>query len=84
MPDALVRLAELVDGFEAPYSLELLATVHYAAQTQPPTSDIGELIERVRAWSGRKARLFTPAHITTACERLQLAGLLPHLVTAST
>ncbi|MFG3703925.1 macro domain-containing protein [Micromonospora sp. NPDC047670] len=83
MPEALVRLAELVDGFEAPYSLELLATVHYAAQTQPPTSDIDELIERVQAWSGRKARLFTPAHITTACERLQSAGLLPNLVRAS-
>ncbi|MBQ1074886.1 hypothetical protein KBX06_17190 [Micromonospora sp. C31] len=82
-PDVLVRLAELVDGFEAPYSLELLATVHHAAQTRPPTSDIDELIERVQAWSGRKARLFTPAHITTAYERLRSVGLLPDLVTAS-
>lgn len=83
IPDALVRLAELVDGFEAPYSLELLATVHYAAQTQPPTSDIDELTERVQAWSGRKARLFTSAHIATAHERLRIAGLLPNLITAS-
>ncbi|MEO3777206.1 macro domain-containing protein [Micromonospora sp. B11E3] len=83
LPPALQRLAALVQGFEAPYSLELLATVHYAAQAQPKTSDIDQLIERVQAWSGRKARLFTPAHIITACERLQCAGLLPNLATAS-
>ncbi|MFI1192349.1 macro domain-containing protein [Micromonospora sp. NPDC020750] len=77
------RLAVLVQGFEAPYSLELLATVHYAAQAHPPTHEIEELIERVRAWSGRKARLFTPAHVTTAYERLASAGLLPSKVTSS-
>lgn len=59
-PDALDQLSRLVDGFESPYSLELLATVHYAATLQPPTSDLAELTERVRRWSGRKARLFTP------------------------
>lgn len=82
-PETLARLAELVDGFAAPYSLELLATVHYAAQTDPKTSNIDQLIERVQAWSGRKARLFTPAHITTAYERLRSTGLLPDLMPTS-
>ncbi|GIJ19798.1 type II toxin-antitoxin system antitoxin DNA ADP-ribosyl glycohydrolase DarG [Micromonospora lutea] len=77
--DALDQLARLVDGFEAPYSLELLATVHYAATLHPPTSDLAELTERVRRWSGRKARLFTPPHIKLAYNRLQSAGLLPAL-----
>ncbi|MEW2381457.1 macro domain-containing protein [Micromonospora sp. NPDC047707] len=77
--DALEQLARLVEGFEAPYSLELLATVHYAAATHPPTSDLDELTERVRRWSGRKARLFTPTHIKLAYERLQSASLLPAL-----
>ncbi|WP_256370811.1 hypothetical protein [Micromonospora sp. KC721] len=35
--------------------------------------------ERVQTWSGRKARLFTPAHITTAYERLKATGLLPRM-----
>ncbi|WP_329107718.1 macro domain-containing protein [Micromonospora sp. NBC_01699] len=78
---SLTRLAHLVDGFETPYSLELLATVHYAADLDPPTNDLGQLIERVQTWSGRKARLFTPAHVTMAYDRLRSAGLLP-LVTA--
>ncbi|RKN29933.1 type II toxin-antitoxin system antitoxin DNA ADP-ribosyl glycohydrolase DarG [Micromonospora musae] len=80
--DALEQLARLVDGFEAPYSIELLATVHYAAASSPATSDVDELIERVRSWSGRKARLFTPAHIELAYDRLQSAGLLPALSAA--
>ncbi|SBT54891.1 type II toxin-antitoxin system antitoxin DNA ADP-ribosyl glycohydrolase DarG [Micromonospora narathiwatensis] len=75
--DALDRLAHLIDGFEAPYSLELLATVHYAAGSHPATSDLDELTERVRNWSGRKARLFTAAHIRLAYGRLKSAGLLP-------
>ncbi|MFY1626892.1 type II toxin-antitoxin system antitoxin DNA ADP-ribosyl glycohydrolase DarG [Micromonospora sp. WMMD723] len=83
MPEALDRIAALVDGFESPYSLELLATVHFAGEVEPPTSDLDELIERVQAWSGRKARLFTPAHVTTAYERLQSASLLPHLAASS-
>ncbi|MFI5927175.1 macro domain-containing protein [Micromonospora sp. NPDC051543] len=78
-PEALDQLARLTDGFESPYSLELLATVHYAAAAHPPTDDLDELIERVRSWSGRKARLFTSAHIELAYERLQSVGLLPAL-----
>ncbi|MGW0212800.1 type II toxin-antitoxin system antitoxin DNA ADP-ribosyl glycohydrolase DarG [Micromonospora chokoriensis] len=76
---ALEQLALLTDGFEAPYSLELLATVHYAAASRPPTADLDELTERVRSWSGRKARLFTPAHVELAYDRLQSVGLLPAL-----
>ncbi|MFF5177651.1 macro domain-containing protein [Micromonospora sp. NPDC000316] len=79
---SLERLASLIEGFEAPYSLELLATVHYAAELDPHTNDLGELTERVQAWSGRKARLFTPDHIRMAYDRLQSAGLLPLLTNA--
>ncbi|MBY8872349.1 macro domain-containing protein [Micromonospora sp. PLK6-60] len=83
VPATLHRLAELVHGFESPYSLELLATVHYAARSDPPTRDLDQLIERVQAWSGRKARLFTAAHITTAYERLASGGLLPSMAASS-
>lgn len=81
--DAVTRLIELVDGFAAPYSLELLATVHYAARATPATSEIDELIRRVQAWNGRKARLFTSDHIRAAHRRLQTADLLPSPVSTS-
>ncbi|MFC4145756.1 macro domain-containing protein [Micromonospora mangrovi] len=84
VPATVDRLAELVRGFESPYSLELLATVHYAAQADPPTHQLDQLIERVQAWSGRKARLFTPSHVSTAYDRLNAHGLLPTVATSST
>ncbi|WBB77260.1 macro domain-containing protein [Micromonospora sp. WMMD882] len=77
------RLVELVDGFAAPYSMELLATVHFAAEVPPTTNELDELITRVQGWSGRKSRLFTPDHIKAAHRRLSSAGLLPSLVPSS-
>lgn len=70
--DALLRL---VDGYETPYSMELLATVHFAVASDPG-SDEDRLVELVRGWSGRKARLFTADHIRLAHERLRAEGLL--------
>ncbi|BCJ54879.1 Appr-1-p processing protein [Actinoplanes sp. NBRC 14428] len=73
----LTTLLELVDGFETPYSLELLATVHFASGHEPETADHGALAERVASWSLRKARMFTDKHVAVAARRLAEAGLLP-------
>jgi len=72
--DAMLKL---VAGFETPYSLELLATTHFAAVQEPPTADPLRLAERVAGWSLRKARLFTEAHVRIAAERLAENALLP-------
>jgi O-acetyl-ADP-ribose deacetylase (regulator of RNase III) len=69
-------LLRLVDGFETPYSLELLATVHYAANRPPVTDDPAELVNRVEAWSLRKARMFTDNHVRIAASRLRDHDLL--------
>jgi hypothetical protein len=73
----LEALLSLVDGFETPYSMELLATVHFAAHQEPSTADTGQLSDRVKAWNLRKARLFTKHHVHTAAERLSAHRLLP-------
>lgn len=80
--EKIESLGRLVDGYETPYSLELLATVHFAAEQQPRSTDLGELTERVRAWSGRKARLFTSEHVALAVERLRSRALLPSALAA--
>jgi hypothetical protein len=72
----LDSLPALVAGFETPYSLELLATVHFAAAQEPTTADPTELTKRVAAWSLRKARLFTDEHVRLAAARLSERGLL--------
>jgi O-acetyl-ADP-ribose deacetylase (regulator of RNase III) len=69
------RVAELIDGFETPYGLELLATTHWVAvheQAGDPTA----AAELVREWSQRKGRLFTDKHVAVAWERLQEGGWL--------
>jgi O-acetyl-ADP-ribose deacetylase (regulator of RNase III) len=76
--ERLDKLLALVDGFETPYSLELLATVHFAATQSPPTADPTLIGDRVADWSLRKARLFTQDHVRVATRRLAERGLLPN------
>ncbi|MFI6067933.1 macro domain-containing protein [Micromonospora sp. NPDC051227] len=79
--DEIVRrvneLLELVDSFETPYSLELLATVHFASVQAPLTAEPAELADRVASWSLRKARMFTDKHVRVAAARLKEHELLP-------
>src|SRR2546426_255368 len=63
-PDTTARMGkvlELVQGFESPYELELLATVHWVAanvdQTARTTPEVA--VKHVQSWSRRKKRLFT-------------------------
>lgn len=74
--ETLARLLALVEGFETPYSLELLATAHFASVQEPATADPADLARRVSRWSIRKARLFTGRHIELAAERLRAHELL--------
>ena len=79
------RVLELVEGYESPFGLELLATVHWVAQpAEWEYSDAPEkLVERVQAWSPRKRRLFAPEHIAAAYERLWQQGWLNLIAGAS-
>lgn len=66
------RVAGLIDGFESPYGMELLATVHWLSKEDPAVkSDCGLAIKGVRAWSEHKKQTFHPEHIETAWARLK-------------
>jgi len=69
------RVVELIDGFETPYGLELLATTHWVA-TQEDAGGPAAAADRVREWSQRKHHLFTDGHVTVAWERLEEGGWL--------
>jgi O-acetyl-ADP-ribose deacetylase (regulator of RNase III) len=69
------RVERLIDGFETPYGLELLATTHWVA-TREGAGDPEAATGLVRAWSDRKERLFTSNHVTKAWERLDDGGWL--------
>jgi len=68
------RVLELAAGFESAYGLELLATVHWVASREAQRDD--EVAANVRAWSPRKARMFTPMHVSTALGALRERGWL--------
>ncbi|MEJ7809339.1 MAG: macro domain-containing protein [Gemmatimonadaceae bacterium] len=69
------RVAELVDGFETPFGLELLSTVHWAA-TREGAATADRAAEAVYRWSERKHR-FSPQQIRIAWEALETKGWLP-------
>ena len=58
------RVADLVDGFESPFGLELLSSVHWVASEEGAGS-IDEVIDRTYAWNPRKRR-FTRRQIELA------------------
>jgi O-acetyl-ADP-ribose deacetylase (regulator of RNase III) len=68
------RVGKLVHGFETPFGLELLATVHWVG-TQEGAKTAEQVIARVYAWNERKKR-FTPRQISLAFDVLRAQGWL--------
>lgn len=63
------RIGQLIDGFETPYGMELLATVHWTA-AENPEATFDEIVQAVHGWNVRKRQIMPPAHIKSAYERL--------------
>ena len=71
----IARVAALVDGFETPYGMELLSTVHWVAHRGGPKADAPattpeNACARICGWNRRKENLFTREHIGVAWRRL--------------
>jgi len=78
--ERLKKVSRLIEGFETPYGLELLATVHWVVKSEPlaVTNDF-DAIQRVQRWSSRKRQIFKPEHIRKAWQRLKDEHWLSHL-----
>jgi O-acetyl-ADP-ribose deacetylase (regulator of RNase III) len=74
--ERLERLHSLIDGFQSPYGMELLATVHWVAHHEPDADTPSGAMAAIRAWNARKQRLMQPAHVRAAWERLTSQGWL--------
>ena len=66
--DRFERVGDLVEGFETPFGLELLSTVHWVV-TQMRGQNVADVIGKTYAWSQRKRR-FTPNQIELALDVL--------------
>jgi hypothetical protein len=67
------RVGQLVEGFETPFGLELLATVHWVMENDVTIKSASDVVERIYAWNERK-RQFTPRQILIAINMLLNKG----------
>jgi len=68
--ERLRRVGELIAGYETPYGVELLSSVHWVAQEdEAARKDAQCAAERVHAWNERK-RAFRTEHIELAWQQL--------------
>jgi O-acetyl-ADP-ribose deacetylase (regulator of RNase III) len=75
---ALERFENIICGFEFPYGVELLSTVHYAALTENSSEQLLDaVLRRIREWSPRKQSMFKREQAVVAYERLAQCDLIP-------
>lgn len=73
----LERTCQLIDGFESPYGMELLATVDWLLVKENCEPNMPSIKEGLRKWPGgekaakRKFNLFQDKHLEFALERLR-------------
>lgn len=68
------KVGELVEGFETPFGLELLSTVHWVV-TKEGAGNADEAVSKIHSWNERK-RQFTPRQIGIAFDVLNRKGWL--------
>ncbi|MCK4849823.1 MAG: macro domain-containing protein [Phycisphaerae bacterium] len=74
----LQRVEELIEGFETPYGMELLSSVHWVARHDSTAArNADEAVQKIHEWTDRKQRMFRSEHICIAWDRLTEKGWLP-------
>jgi O-acetyl-ADP-ribose deacetylase (regulator of RNase III) len=72
----LQQVSALIEGFETPYGMELLASVHWLTIHEEPIAVTAEqAIIGIQQWNRRKHKPFQPAHIEIAWQRLNSKGV---------
>lgn len=66
------RVADLVEGFESPFGLELLSTVHWVMK-QNTASSVDDVVRQTYAWGERKQQ-FSPRQIALVINVLSEKG----------
>jgi hypothetical protein len=74
--DRFDKVSELVEGFESPFGLELLSTVHWVMKNEAVES-LDELVGFTYLWNEHK-RQFSPRQIALAADVLSRQGWVRH------
>lgn len=71
----IARVSDLIEGYESPYGVELLATVHWVVkQEQANTPE--QAFQAIQHWNDRKKGLMSLEHVTFAWDQLKSHGWL--------
>lgn len=67
------RVARLIEGYETPYGMELLSSVHWIAvhENEGAKSNPDDAVAGVLGWNEHKSRTFTSKRIVAAWDRLK-------------
>ncbi len=70
------QVADLIEGFESPYGMELLATVHWAAtqEDREAATRPDAALKIIKNWNTRKAALMKEEHVKAAWTQLHDRG----------
>lgn len=73
------RVVDLISGFETPFGMELLSTVHWVATREDATTS-DQAVSKTYSWNERK-RMFQERHIRLSWDILERKGWLQHTQT---
>ena len=79
--------SEIIDGFESPFGMELLATVDWLLHRECVAPDVASIREGLARWPGasaaeRKQRIFDDRVLNLALDRLRATFTYPSLTSA--
>jgi len=66
----------LIEGYETPFGMELLSSVHWVATHDPNAASADGAVRAVHAWNERKKKLMKPEQIHAAWSHLKERGWL--------
>lgn len=80
----IAKVDELIEGFQSPYGMELLSTVHWVS-TREHADSPEKALECIHAWNERKRQLMQSNHIEVAWQQLAELGWFkaPHAEASS-
>lgn len=74
LSEQMARVAALIEGFQSPYGMELLATVHWVATHEPNVESASDAVKAVHGWNERKANILSQNHVSVAWKQLSDQG----------
>ncbi|MEQ1946406.1 MAG: macro domain-containing protein [Bryobacteraceae bacterium] len=73
--ERVARVAELIEGFETPHGMELLASVHWVTQESAiAKTDWQESFALIQSWNERKQKVFPASQVRVAFGQLKHQG----------